>query len=490
MDARQEKGLVLSRDKRIRNVTGPVWAVPSQSDDATAYLVDAVKGTCSCPDFELRRASCKHIFAVQYVRTVETKADGSTTVTETVTVRKTYVQDWPAYNRAQSAEQDTVRALLRGLCDGIATPAHPGRGPKPIAYSDAIFGMAMKVYSGMSARRASGDIKACAAEGHISRAPSYNAILAAFDRPEFTPILVSLIEESAKPLPSVERDFAIDSTGFGTSTYRRWYDQKYGREMSKAVWLKAHAMVGVTTNVVTSIRVTDSDGADSPQLPYLIESTAQRFRVCEVSADKAYLGHDNLAAIEAAGAVPFIPFKTNSKGNGSAASPHVGRVPASSGRVLGLLPQALERREHVLRDQAQVRRLAALEEVHGASQRVPREDPAAQPDVSRPRDARAWDRAVFRVGVGVIDLTADEQARVRVALRFLMARAGGVAGIAPALGFKRRTIANVRDGQTVSVTLAFRVARLAAVPLEDLLTGKFPPPGVCPHCGNAGISRN
>jgi transposase len=39
----------------------------------------------------------------------------------------------------------------------------------------------------------------------------------------------------------------------------------------------------------------------------------------EVSADKAYLGHDNLAAIEAAGAVPFIPFKTNSKGNGSAA---------------------------------------------------------------------------------------------------------------------------------------------------------------------------
>jgi hypothetical protein len=83
----------------------------------------------------------------------------------------------------------------------------------------------------------------------------------------------------------------------------------------------------------------------------------------------------------------------------------------------------------------------------------------------------------------VIDLTAEEQARVRVALRYLMARGGGVAGIAPALGFKRRTIANVRDGQTVSVTLAFRVARFATVSLEDLLAGKFPPAGVCPHCG-------
>lgn len=38
-----------------------------------------------------------------------------------------------------------------------------------------------------------------------------------------------------------------------------------------------------------------------------------------MSADKAYLGHDNLAAIEKAGAVPYVPFKTNSKAGGSPA---------------------------------------------------------------------------------------------------------------------------------------------------------------------------
>ena len=58
----------------------------------------------------------------------------------------------------------------------------------------------------------------------------------------------------------------MDSTGFGTCVYRRWYDAKYGKEMKKATWLKAHAIVGTTTNIIASVKVTDSDGADSPQL--------------------------------------------------------------------------------------------------------------------------------------------------------------------------------------------------------------------------------
>jgi hypothetical protein len=58
---------------------------------------------------------------------------------------------------------------------------------------------------------------------------------------------------------------------------------------------------------------------DSPELPALVASSAQRFRLQEVSADKAHLGHANLACIEAAGAVPYVPFKSNSLDKGSAA---------------------------------------------------------------------------------------------------------------------------------------------------------------------------
>ena len=73
---------------------------------------------------------------------------------------------------------------------------------------------------------------------------------------------------------------------------------------------KAHAMVvGTTTNVITSVNVTGSDGVDCPELPGLVAATKQHFGIAEFSVDKAYLTHENLAAIETTGAAPFIHFK-------------------------------------------------------------------------------------------------------------------------------------------------------------------------------------
>jgi transposase len=127
------------------------------------------------------------------------------------------------------------------------------------------------------------------------------------------------VEEAAAPLKAVETSFSVDSTGFSTAVYRRWYDDRYGREMKEAAWVKAHAMVGNKTNVITAVRVTDESVGDAPVLPSLVQSTAARFDVAEVAADKAYLTHANLAAVEAVGATPLVPFKSNSQGEGPAA---------------------------------------------------------------------------------------------------------------------------------------------------------------------------
>jgi transposase len=123
-----------------------------------------------------------------------------------------------------------------------------------------------------------------------------------------------MIEESAMPLRSVERDFAVDSSGFSTCNYVRWFDEKYGRERSENVWIKCHLMVGVKTNIVTSVEMTDANGNDCPQFVPLVNSTAQRFQLSEVSGDKAYLSRANLAVVESHSAVPYIPFKSNSTG--------------------------------------------------------------------------------------------------------------------------------------------------------------------------------
>jgi hypothetical protein len=98
-----------------------------------------------------------------------------------------------------------------------------------------------------------------------------------------------------------------------TSTYARWFNAKYGREMSYNRWLKAHIMVGTRTNVVTSVEVTDSAVNDCPLLPALLDTSSKRFQMKRVSADKAYLSNANVDAIVAHGAVPFIPFKSNSR---------------------------------------------------------------------------------------------------------------------------------------------------------------------------------
>ena len=84
---------------------------------------------------------------------------------------------------------------------------------------------------------------------------------------------------------------------------------------------------------------------------------------------------------------------------------------------------------------------------------------------------------------GGSDLTKQEQAHVRAALRLLRVQCGGWAGVEKVIHYQMRTIRNVMKGRMVSPTMAFRVARFFGVGIDDLLAGRFPPRGTCHHCG-------
>ncbi len=309
MDERQQRGIEIAATKRIRQ-DGDAWIVPSQNGTAR-YSVSVAEKRCSCPDFEARGLPCKHLYAVEYVIQRETAPDGTETVTETM--RVTYGQSWHTYNAAQTHEHDRFLPLLRELCDGIAQPAQSkGRPRLPLA--DVVFALGIRTYSTLSTRRAASLVRDAAALGLMDAAPSYNSALRYLESAEMTDVLTTLIEESAKPLAAVESDFAVDSTGIGTTTYRRWYDHKWGKERSKQTWVKVHVMTGVTTNIVTAIKATADESADSPQLPELLDRTVENFDVREVSADKAYSSRKNLHAITTVGAMPYIPFHKGSTG--------------------------------------------------------------------------------------------------------------------------------------------------------------------------------
>src|SRR5438552_175550 len=94
-----------------------------------------------------------------------------------------------------------------------------------------------------------------------------------------SPVLQALIVRSSLPLKSVETTFAPDSSGFSTSRFVRWYDEKYGVERSGHDWVKAHVMTGVKTNVVTAVEIADRNAGDSPQFKALLDTTAANFTV-------------------------------------------------------------------------------------------------------------------------------------------------------------------------------------------------------------------
>lgn len=308
-DARRTRGMEIAARLRVRQ-DGDAWIVPSQTGDGR-YTVRPEAQTCTCPDFESRQLRCKHVWAVEFVMQREIAPDGTETVTEAV--RVTYTQSWSVYNAAQTHEHERFLPLLRELCDGIEQPVQTMGHPR-LPLSDVVFALGVKTYSTLSARRATSLVRDAAARGLMDTAPSYNSALRYLESPELTGILKALIEESAKPLAAVESDFAIDSTGIGTTTYRRWFDHKWGRERSTQTWVKVHAMTGVKTNVVTAIEATATESADSPQLPALLERTAANFDVREVSADRAYSSKSNFRAVAAIGATAYVPFKKGSTG--------------------------------------------------------------------------------------------------------------------------------------------------------------------------------
>ena len=83
------------------------------------------------------------------------------------------------------------------------------------------------------------------------------------------------------------------------------------------------------------------------------------------------------------------------------------------------------------------------------------------------------------------DLTSQEQVHVRTALRFLRTRCGSWAVVGRTLGFGDSTMQAIVVGRrAVSPLVTFRVARLAKVSVDDVLAGRFPAPGTCPHCGH------
>ncbi len=317
MTEREQKAIVIAAKSKLTR-KGDTWLVPSQAGPKK-YTVDPNprEPHCSCPDFEARQLPCKHLLAVEIVIQREFTFDEETqtqTCTETVTVRKSYTQQWSSYTKAQVNEKAHFLALLSELCSNVEEPVQTFGRPR-LPLSDIIFSACYKTFSTLSGRRFMSDLRDAKEKGYLSKMPSYNAIFDYLKMESLTPILKQLIADSSQPLKSIETNFAVDSSGFSTTSYVRWFDVKYGKDEDWHDWIKMHLMCGTSTHIVTSVELSRANRHDSPYFKPLVEQTAQAgFKMEEISADKGYTCYENLHVAVNHGARPYIPFKANVKG--------------------------------------------------------------------------------------------------------------------------------------------------------------------------------
>jgi len=309
VNIREERGIQIAQKSRIQRVEN-FWVVPSQSGNG-AYLVKMhmAEFTCTCPDYELMQTKCKHIFAVEYKL-----QSGIKEVVTGETKKKSYSQNWPKYDKAQITEQANFQKLLFDLCNGIEEPQY-GFGRPKLSLKEMFFISCLKVYSTFSYRRFMCLCKEAKHKEYVTKVPCYASISHFLQKKEITPILQDLIGKSAIPLKTLETNFAVDSSGFSSSRFEKWFNFKYGKETSRKSWIKAHLVCGTRTNIITSVKLMGAWSADSPQFKPLIEETANLgFNVVEVTADKAYSSRQNYDVVKKLGGQAYIPFRSNATG--------------------------------------------------------------------------------------------------------------------------------------------------------------------------------
>jgi len=319
---REERGKAIAeKNGQIKKVNDNSFTVKSQSGNSIYEVKMTENGaTCTCPDFITRHQPCKHIMATRFYLEIQ-KDTPKGIVSEKVHL--TYSQAWSAYNAAQSEEIKMFDALLKDLVGSIPEPDQKMGRPRLSIHENLFCGI-QKVYSQLSSRRAHSLFNNALEKNQIDHAPHFNAPSKFFNDEKITPILQELVTLSALPVAELETDFAIDSTGFRTTTFSAYCGMKHG-EKKQHRWIKAHMAVGTKTNIVTNVVITADNVHDSTQFKSLLNGTAKNFDVKEVLADKAYSSRDNLEAAASIDAEAYIPFRSSVTGK-SRGSPLWGKM--------------------------------------------------------------------------------------------------------------------------------------------------------------------
>jgi transposase len=233
-------------------------------------------------------------------------------------------QDWHAYHLAKTQEKRIFYQLLSELSQIVPEVKKQETGRPRAKLSDLIFSLGLKLYSNYSGRKSYSDFFHSEKAGFIFKAPGTNTLNDFLNCEATYDLLLRLLTISAMPLSSIETDFAVDSSGFGSYQYERWqkfrFSDNYKTKASRN-YVKAHIAIGTTTNIVCSCEISAGNVNDHFEAPKILKALQGNFNPKRISGDKGYSSYRVQQIIQSLGAIPFIAFKDNT--NPSENSPKI-----------------------------------------------------------------------------------------------------------------------------------------------------------------------
>lgn len=321
MNEHEREGLVIEATQKFSERDG-YWTIPEEKNQFMFYRVifKPNRHDCTCGDYQqLKPRWCKHLYALKYRLT---KQKALPKAAPKPPAKKSPPRDWSKYNKAQSVEHGEFKEVLHQLCQRLPTRSITSKGGRPpVPLSDLLYSAVSKVRHHKAGRKMASLLEEEQKADRIGQIPRASTILNFFNSVEASDLLQRFIGDCCIPFKLLETEFAIDSTFFPIPRKHRWYDQTSKRVKEKMLTFKAHVSSAIDTNILTAIRVTPDRGedkatADATQFPFLLDDTAQRFRVVEVLADAAYCTKKNFQFAKQVGAILRTRFSKRDKGLG------------------------------------------------------------------------------------------------------------------------------------------------------------------------------
>ena len=242
-------------------------------------------------------------------------------------------RDWPAYDIASARYNEFFGAMLLKFREALPELPYNGTGRPPYPLRTQIAMCLGMVWSKLPSRKFPSWMRGAQGKGWIDPMAKFdpyyigkkpdpiyhrNTVTNAMKSPLLTPHLRDLVVATAMPFQPYVKKIAVDATGFTLGHTSHWNKAKHGSDRATCrqghKWLKCNIVSEVHSNTVLAVDVSyGNEVHDSKHLPELLGQTVEHFSFEQVSGDKAYLSHSIYELIESFGALPLIPFKSNTK---------------------------------------------------------------------------------------------------------------------------------------------------------------------------------